>query len=172
MATFEVRKVAKPFHLTLEEYKKLFPDFRARGNKLIVVAISPVSNLSIAMDRSKAEQDKVAQALSKRGHIVLSVGSQVKEDFKEGDLVFLPSLSVCSFAMGREIIIKDVFPRVRNYTMAVVDASYIEADVLHPVDEIVEIELSVNISMEKENYEKAIKTIEEKDQNVNKFKDN
>jgi len=168
MATFKPRKVAKPFHLPLEEYKKLFPEFKARGNKVIIVALSPITNLSISLNQSQQEKEKIVQVLSQRGHMIISVGDNTK-NLKEGQLIFLPHLSLSSFAFNREIIIKDVFPRVRNYTMAIINEHDIEADILHSPDEIVEVEHEVNIDMEEKTYQEAIKAIEEKDQNINKF---
>jgi len=168
MATFEPRKVTKPFHLSLEEYKRLFPEFKARESKIIIVALSPMTNLSISLNPSADEKGEISQQLAQRGHMIISVGEKV-EAYKEGELIFIPTLALTSFAFNRELIVNDVFPRVRNYVLGIINQHDVEAAITHDPDKLVEIERKVNITLEQNQYDDAVEAIKEREQNPNKF---
>ena len=168
MATFEPRKVTKPFHLTVEEYQKLFPEFRARGQNVITVALNPITNLSIAVGQTAQEKNELVQHLASRGLKVISVGSDIK-DIKEGDLVFMSNREAVSYALKRDIVITDVFPRVRTYVMMMFSAHSIDCFINTESTDLIEIEHEVNITMEEKNYQDALKAIDQSEQNINLF---
>ena len=120
MQKFEEREITKPFHLALKDYQKLFTEFQAIRNYIIVVGLNPIPELSgLIVQKTNVNKKDITSALAHKGVMIISVGEDVKT-LKEGDLVLCPHEHVVEYAIKREIHVKDVFPRVRKYTLMVI----------------------------------------------------
>lgn len=165
MATYEEKLVTNPFHLTLEEYKEVFPELKPRGTKILVVGLNPLSDLSGLILNDKNKQDKqesVRQSLMEKGFMVIGVGdAKICEDIKEGDFIICPDRQAVDYAIKRQIVSKDVFPRVREYTLMLLESHGCSA-FIKPKNEITSEKRSVNVTKEEEAYKEYLEKVNSK----------
>ena len=98
--------------------------------------------------------------------MVISVGDHVK-DIKEGELVFMGIQGGVDYALKRNIIINDVFPRVRTFTMMSFEDHNVK--MLIDVDPTIltSREQEVNVDREESNYQDELKSIKFKETVIN-----
>tara|TARA_R110000772_G_C13310328_1_gene440499 strand:- start:32924 stop:33436 length:513 start_codon:yes stop_codon:yes gene_type:complete len=169
MSQFESKEIAKPFHLKLKEYQKLFPEFKARGQSLVVVALNPLKRLSgIISNTSNKQQEAelMKKAVAHNGFMVISVTDEVK-DIKAGDLVLMTDKDAMDYALIRQMVVKDVFPRVREYTMMIFGAHNVKALLAVDPDMVTYVTNKVNVSVEEQQYQEYLKELETTESNVN-----
>lgn len=174
MATFETRTVTKPFHLPLEDYQKLFGKVKPRKNYVGIVLLEPIENLSgIFLNQKKDQQArfKMNEGLMKRGQMVIFVGPDAKDLIKPGDLLGTTNPAASIFATSKKVLVSDVFPRVRSYTYIIVPEYELTLEIDCDVDELEEIEIESNITIEEKDYLKYQAELEEKEEDANLFKD-
>lgn len=174
MANFKEVEVTKPFHLTVKEYKKLFPEFKARGNNILVVAIDPIPELSGLDVQAQAQKketqmkklEETFQALAHKGFMVIDVGDEPK-GIKIGDLVLTSSQHTVEYAVKRKILVKDVFPRIRTYAMMTIPEHAFPITIHTDPTVLVHVMASANLDAEERNFEEYKADIIKRENDVN-----
>lgn len=172
MAALKQLEVTKPFHLTLEEYKKLFKGFRPRGNNVIVAALDPINPVTGIIIHNVSNKDKDQEkheqvvALASKGVMIVAIGEDVK-DLKEGDLVLLTERDSVIYAQKKSIAINDVFPRVRNYVFMIIAEYSIKCFIEKDPTILEHVTMTVNVDKEEESYQNHLDKQQKQKENVN-----
>lgn len=118
------KEVTKEFHLPLDEAQKLFEDIRRPYDQNVaLVSLNPINTSGIIMGKTNVDAQK--EKLAAKGFQVIGIGDTVNSGIKEGDFVSMGTREAVQYAKKRSIIVKDVFPAKRDYTLIIVPHSFI-----------------------------------------------